>query len=110
VATRLVERTIRVPPGAERHELVVTLPEGAEVLAIIQEGNQGVAVLRGDPQAPDEDRYFIAILGVEGQAGVLLTAREAAGTYVGSFRAYARERGQRTDLYNVFEVAPPALR
>jgi hypothetical protein len=107
MATRLVERAIRVEPGAERHTLDVDLPEGTVVVAILQNANGGAALLRVDPAQPDEPRRFVSVRGEDDANGVLLTAEEEAGAYLGSFWGYARARGQRRDLYHVFEVAAP---
>lgn len=82
----------------------VNLPQGAQILAILPEGD---ALIAADPQQPGSPRYYSIVLSAEGTGGVVLTDREVAGTYVGSFRGYARARGQRQDLYHVFEVAAP---
>jgi hypothetical protein len=107
MATRLVERRIPVPAGAARHEASVQLPQGAQILAVLQEGNEAKVLLRADPAMPDETRFFVIILGDERPAGALLSAREAGGTYLGSFQAYARVRGERRDVCHLFEVAAP---
>lgn len=80
------------------------MPQGAVVRGILPEGD---VLIAADPQLPDEPRYFSVVLGSEAPGGVLLTAREVAGIYLGSFRSYVRQPGGRVDRYHVFEVPAP---
>lgn len=94
MAIILHEHVIPTPAGADRYVRTVSLPQGAQVLAVCNiPGDAPRLVVRGDPQATPTDARFSLV-----RDDIPLDPAEQTAPFVGWVRGYAGGDGT-TPIY-----------